>query len=125
MCPSTILLVDDNDSFLHLASQYLLLDPCLQIIGTAHNGLEALHQIEISQPDVLIIDLHMPVLSGLETIPRVKKQFPKIKIIALTILDAEYYQPAALSAGANEFVSKNALLSDLFPAIQRVMQKVE
>jgi len=62
----------------------------------------------------------MPGLSGLETIPRLRAMLPEVSIIALTLLDAKVYRQAALAAGADDFVPKANLSTDLLPAIRRV-----
>jgi DNA-binding NarL/FixJ family response regulator len=69
-----------------------------------------------------VIDLAMPSLSGLETIPRLRAVLPEVGIIALTVLDTNGYREAALAAGANDFVAKASLDTDLLLAIRRVAQ---
>jgi DNA-binding NarL/FixJ family response regulator len=121
MNPIRILLVDDNPMFLGITSEFLRMQVELNVVGTARNGHEALSLASELQPDVILLDLNMPGLSGLETISQLQKTNPKAKIIALTMMNQEAYQPAVLAAGANGFVSKGLMGSDLVPAIQRVV----
>jgi len=117
-----ILLVDDNPMFLGIAKDFLQLQVELSVVGSARSGQEALAQARELKPDVILLDLNMPGQSGLETIPQLKRLLPAAKIIALTMMNREAYAPAALAAGANGFVSKVNMGSDLLPAIWRVLQ---
>ena len=116
----SILLVDDHEAFVHVATEFLQRHDDLTVVGVARGGEEALAQAQNLRPLVVLIDLHMPGLSGLETIPRLRAMLPEAGIIALTLLDAKAYRRAALAAGADDFVLKANLSTDLLPAIRRV-----
>ncbi len=73
-------------------------------------------------PDIVLIDLAMPQVSGMEAILRLRAAWPKIGIIALTLLDTNGYRQAALTAGADGFVAKDNLNTKLLPAIRQVMK---
>ncbi|KAF0109019.1 MAG: putative two-component response regulator [Anaerolineaceae bacterium] len=118
-----ILLVDDNPMFLGITREFLQLQVELTVVGAAHNGREALVQAEKLKPDVILLDLNMPGLSGLETIPKLQKITPQAKIIALTMMNQEAYQPAALAAGADGFVAKGSMGAELVTTIQRVVKE--
>jgi DNA-binding NarL/FixJ family response regulator len=122
MKPISVLLVDDNPSFLRIATRFLQEHDDVAVVGAAGGGEEALALAQDLQPDIVLIDLAMPGLSGLETIPRLRAALPEAGIIALTVLDTISYWQAALSAGANDFVPKTRLNTDLLPAIRRVAQ---
>jgi DNA-binding NarL/FixJ family response regulator len=122
MNPISILLVDDNPSFLRIATRFLQEHDDVVVVGTAGGGEEALALAEDQQPDIVLIDLAMPGLSGLATIPLLRIVLPEVGIIALTVLDTNGYRQAALAAGANDFVPKANLDTDLLPAIRRVAQ---
>jgi DNA-binding NarL/FixJ family response regulator len=122
MNPISILLVDDNPSFLRIATRFLQEHDDVMVVGTAGGGEEALALAQDQQPDVVLIDLAMPGLSGLATIPLLRIVLPEVGIIALTVLDTNGYRQAALAAGANDFVPKANLDTDLLPAIRRVAQ---
>jgi DNA-binding NarL/FixJ family response regulator len=118
----SVLLVDDNPSFLRIATRFLQEHDDVAVVGAAGGGEEALALAQDLHPDVVLIDLAMPGLNGLETIPRLRAMLPAVGIIALTMLDTNSYWQAALAAGANDFVPKASLDTDLLPAIRRVAQ---
>ena len=122
MKPISILLVDDNPAFLRIATRFLQKHDDTVVIGTADGGEEALALAQDLQPDIVLVDLAMPGVSGLDTIPRLRAILPKVGIIALTVLDTNSYLQAAIEAGANDFVPKASLNTDLLPAIRRVAQ---
>lgn len=125
MAPTSVLLVDDNPTFLRVAAQFLR-EHCtgeVTVVGTATGGAAALAQVGNLHPQVIVVDLAMPGMSGLEAIPRLRELQPDACIVALTQMEPAEYREAALAAGADEFVTKATLSTDLLPAIQRVQQR--
>jgi DNA-binding NarL/FixJ family response regulator len=122
MKPISVLLVDDNPSFLRIATRFLEQHDDVVVVGAAGGGEEALALAQDLEPDIVLVDLAMPGLSGLETIPHLRAMLPEVGIIALTMLDTNSYRQAALEADANDFVPKASLDTDLLPAIRRVAQ---
>ena len=117
----SILLVDDSPSFLGILARFLgeqFADEVI-ILGTALGGEEALTKFQALRPDVVVLDLVMPGLSGLETIPRLCRLSREVGIVAMTLWGTDAYRQAAYAAGADAFVSKDALATDLLPAIRR------
>jgi DNA-binding NarL/FixJ family response regulator len=114
----SVLLVDDNPVFLSIATQFLQAHDDLMVIGAVTGGEEALLQAQDLRPDVVLVDLVMPDLPGLEIIPRLRTVLPEAGVIALTTYVDDAYRRAALDAGANEFVSKTDMGSELLPAIR-------
>jgi CheY-like chemotaxis protein len=84
-------------------------------VGTAGNGNEALEKVESLRPQVILIDLAMPGLDGLHTIPRLRSILPDVGIIVLTVFDTNGYRQAALATGGDDFVPKAVLNTDLLP----------
>lgn len=122
MHPVSVLLVDDNPAFLRIATRFLQ-EQCYDwvvVVGAAGGGEEGLIQAQEQRPDIVLVDLRMPGLSGLETIPLLRSMLPDVGIIALTLLESNGYREAALAAGADDFVSKFAVNTDLLPSIRRV-----
>ncbi|MFQ5858346.1 MAG: response regulator transcription factor [Anaerolineae bacterium] len=117
-----VLLVDDHEAFLHIATEFLRRHDELTVVGVARGGEEALILAQDLQPQVILVDLNMPGLGGLEIIPRLRSMLPEVGIIALTLLDPKAYRQAALAAGADDFVPKANLSTELLPAIRRVAQ---
>lgn len=119
-----VLLVDDHQPFLRVATDFLQRHQGLVVVGALHGGEEALAQAQDLQPQVILLDLTTPSLSGLDTIPRLRAMLPEVGIIALTLLDPNAYRQVALATGADDFVFKANLTTDLLPAIRRVAQTV-
>lgn len=116
----SVLLVDDNPTFLRVTTQFLEAHDDVVVVGTADRGEKALSQAKDLQPQVVLIDLAMPGLTGLQTIPRLRRMLPDMGIIALTVMNTNGFRQAALAAGADIFVPKAAMRTDLMPAIRRV-----
>lgn len=95
----------------------------LVVIGTASGGEASLDKAQSLRPQVVLMDLQMPGLSGLETRPRLRSAMPRVGVIALTLMDGKEYRKAALAAGADDFVSKDRVNIDLVSAIRRVVQQ--
>jgi two-component system response regulator NreC len=124
MIPITILLVDDNPTFLKVAVDFLMEHGRKEVgvIGQAGGGYEALSMAENLQPQVIVVDLAMPDLPGLSLIPRLRKMLPEAGIIVLSMLDTKRYREAAISVGADGFVSKADMFAHLIPAIRQAAQ---
>ncbi len=120
MDPISVLLVDDNPTFLRIVERFLQSQEGLRVVGTASNSQGALEQAQALAPQVVLLDLAMPGTNGLETIPQLRQALPDTRIIILTLLDVQGYRSAALSAGADGFVSKSALNLDLVPTIRNL-----
>jgi two-component system nitrate/nitrite response regulator NarL len=97
MKPISVLLVDDNPVFLRVATRFLQQHDDIVVVGAAGGGEEALALTHDLQPDIVVMDLAMPSLSGLATIPLLQVVLPGVGIIALTVLGANSYRQAALA----------------------------
>ncbi len=115
-----LLLVDDHELFLEGIISLLDGQPNLDIIGTAANGKLALEIIRENQPDVLITDLSMPVMGGIDLVKNVKAEFPEIKILVLTMHNDRPTISEIMMAEAEGYVLKNTDKSQLMKAINRV-----
>lgn len=89
--------------------------PAIEVVGEAANGLEAVQAVAEVHPDVILMDVLMPVLDGLEATRRIKAQWPGCRVIALTLHPA--YRQAALAAGADLFLVKGGPTEELLRAI--------
>ena len=121
MKPISVLLVDDNPTFLSIVARFLKANQEVNVVGAVESGEEALALVHRLKPNVVLTDLAMPKVSGVETILRLRAAWPKVGIIALTLFDTDGYRQAALTAGADGFVAKDALNVELIPTIERVM----
>lgn len=122
MIPISVMLVDDNPTFLRVAAQFLEAHEGVTVIGTADGGEQALTQAEALQPQIILIDLAMPDLPGLKAIPRLREMLPDVGIVALTVMNTKSFQAAALKAGANAFIPKAAMRTELLPIIRQIAQ---
>jgi DNA-binding NarL/FixJ family response regulator len=112
-------LADDHQAMLARVRREL--GERFEVIGTAGNGEEAIDAVSRLDPDVLVIDISMPVLSGLDAAVRLRSNHCRTKIVFLTIHDDSDFVAAALSAGASGYVTKNRVSTDLVPAIQEAL----
>ncbi len=115
-----LLIVDDHTIVREGLRSLLELAGDMEIAGEASNGREGLEQVEKIHPNVVLIDIAMPVMGGLEAIRRIRKRFPEIKILVLTQYDDKEHVFPAIQAGANGFISKAAASSELTAGIRAV-----
>ena len=112
-----LLIVDDHAMVREGVKMYLKFDPTLEVIGEASNGQEALELLTQLSPDVILMDLVMPVLDGISTITEVKKRYPDIEIIALTSVLEDEKVVGAVQAGATGYLLKDSKPQELIEAI--------
>jgi DNA-binding NarL/FixJ family response regulator len=117
MDPIRILLVDDHKLIRHGIQALLREDEDLIVVGEAENGKVALELINSTQPDVILMDIDMPVLSGIETTKIIYDKYPEIKVLALTMHDDPYNIVAFLRAGALGYSHKSINSFELKEAI--------
>jgi DNA-binding NarL/FixJ family response regulator len=113
----TILLVDDYPAMRELLREILERYSDVQVIGEAATGEEALLQNAILNPNVIVIDIQLPTMTGLEVTALIKRQSPSATIIGLTAGVSDSTETAMLDAGAATVLSKENLLETLYPAI--------
>ena len=116
------MLVDDSEAFLRAAVEFLEQHEGLSVVATAHSGREALDQALRLRPGVILLELEMPNLTGFEVLLQLRAMLPKAGIIILTLYDFQGYRQVALANGADEFIPKDKLVTDLVPAIKRIAQ---
>jgi two-component system, NarL family, response regulator NreC len=116
-----IVLADDHTILREGLRALLSADPNFDIVGEAEDGREAVRCVEKLGPDLLLMDLSMPRMSGMDAISEIKKRFPETKMIALTVHKTEEYLLATLQAGADGYVLKDATHDELVMAIHNVM----
>lgn len=116
-----VLIVDDNHRFLEFLEEYLCAHADINVIGSALSGHEALELANDSQPDLIIADLWMPDMGGLDLTRRIKARWPDVPTIILTLLDSPHHREAALEAGADAFIGKPNMDAELVPTIERLM----
>jgi DNA-binding NarL/FixJ family response regulator len=117
-----ILVVEDNEPFRKFIYSMLGKSAILQIIGEASDGLEAVHKAEELQPDLILLDIGLPSLNGIEAARRIRELAAKSKIIFLTQESSPDIVRTALSLGAMGYVAKPNAGSDLLMAVEAVVQ---
>jgi len=115
-----VLIVDDHTLVRDGIRALLALVADIEVVGEASNGKEALGKMKQLAPDVVLMDLAMPVMSGLDATRRIRREFPGTRVLALTQYDDSEYVIPVIEAGASGFVTKMAAFSELASAIQVV-----
>lgn len=113
-----VLIVDDHTLVRAGICSLLALVEGIEVVGEASDGKEALAKLKSLMPDVVLMDLAMPVMGGLEATRRLRKEYPSIKVLALTQYDDSEYVIPIIEAGASGFVTKMSAFSELAAAIE-------
>ena len=116
-----VLVVDDYEPFRRFVCSTLGTVPELQVVGEASDGLEAVHKAEELQPDLIVLDIGLPTLNGIEAARRIRKLSPESKILFMSQESSDDVVQEALSAGASGYVVKTNA-SDLFRVINAVLE---
>jgi len=119
MTPVRLLIVDDVPQVRKDLRTLLVLAGGIEVVGEAADGREAVELALRLRPDVVVMDLEMPVLSGYEATRQVKALYPGCRVVALTVHGGEAFRQQARQAGIDEFVVKGAALETLVNAISK------
>jgi two-component system nitrate/nitrite response regulator NarL len=120
--PIKLLIADDHEILASGMSSILSNKKELKILGTVSNGQEVLDYLAKNEVDVVIMDLNMPVLNGIEATEIIKKSFPKTKVLILSMFDREGYIQNALDVGVDGYVLKNVSEEEIVSAVKRIME---
>ncbi|MCC5625445.1 response regulator transcription factor [Nostoc sp. CHAB 5715] len=115
-----VLLVDDQGLIRQGLRALLELEPDLEIVGEAENGEQAINLVAKLQPDVVLLDIRMPIMDGVAATREIQKRFAKTKILVLTTFDDDEYVSAALQNGAMGYLLKDTPSEELAVAIRAV-----
>jgi DNA-binding NarL/FixJ family response regulator len=115
-----VLVVDDHPIVREGICALLAVVGDIEVVGEAANGSEAIDMTRELQPDVVLMDIAMPIMGGLEATRRICREFPRIKVLILTQYDDKEYVLPVIEAGATGFVSKAAASSELIAGIRSV-----
>lgn len=94
----------------------------MEVVGEAKDGLEAIHMVKHVVPDLLLLDLSMPRLGGVSVLKDVKKQFPEVKILVLSIHESDEYVLEVFEAGADGYCTKDSSRGELITAMNYVLE---
>lgn len=120
--PITVLIADDQTLLRNSLETMLALETDIKVVGSAENGKIAYEMAEKLRPNVLLLDIKMPVMDGIETLKRLKETMPQIKVIILTMFDEEQHIIDALANGADGFLLKEMSGDELINAIKKVVK---
>ncbi|MCM8854616.1 MAG: response regulator transcription factor [Candidatus Thiodiazotropha sp.] len=116
-----IIIAEDHNILRAGLKALLTSNPQFEVIGEADNGREAIRRVIDLKPDLVIMDLSMPGLNGMDAIREIKERMPDVKTLVLTVHNEEEYVLASLKAGANGYVLKDATQNELMTAAERVL----
>jgi len=114
-----IMIVEDNSHARQALRALLSLQDGIQITTEASNGLEAVNSIKDQVPDLILMDMQMPIMGGLEATKIIKQNWPRVKIVVLTIYSE--HQAEALSAGADAFLVKGCPTEMMMSSIHKLL----
>jgi DNA-binding NarL/FixJ family response regulator len=117
-----ILVVDDHPIVRHGLKTLLVAEPAWEVIGEAEDGIEAVEKARRLQPDLIILDVTMPRMNGLEACRRIRQSVPECEVLIVTQHDSPQMMREALDAGARGYVVKSNAARDLLAAVAAVSQ---
>ncbi len=115
-----VLIADDHAIVREGLKLLLDSDPDIEVVGEAEDGKIAIKKVKDLNPDMVIMDVSMPILNGMESTRLLKKEFPKINIIILSMYPDEEYIRSAIEVGANGYVLKKSASKEIFTAIHEI-----
>ena len=117
-----ILLVDDQPLFRRALATLIAEQPHLAIVGEAQNGLEAVELARTLKPDLVLMDVEMPVMNGVEATHRIRDELPAIKVVILTVSEADDHLFDAIRFGAHGYLLKDLRPEQLYDLVRAVMR---
>jgi DNA-binding NarL/FixJ family response regulator len=118
--PIRVLVADDDPSFRSSVCDLIERQPGLEVVATAADGLRAIELTDDVDPDAVVLDVHMPLLDGVSTAARLRRDHPSLCLIALTGDDEPALHEAVREAGADEVLLKNQLLDALVERLKNL-----
>jgi len=115
-----ILIVDDHAIVRQGLKQILMESGEVMLVGEAEHGADAVRQVRAGRWDVVVLDISLPDRSGIEVLKQVKKEFPKIRVLMLSMHEEGLYAIRALKAGASGYITKQSAPNELMAAVRQV-----
>jgi DNA-binding NarL/FixJ family response regulator len=116
-----ILIVDDHTLLRAGVRALLVQDPDFEVVGEAENGREAIRAVGQVAPHLVLMDLTMPQMNGMEAMTEIKRRYPEVRVLVMTLHRTEDYIHAALKAGADGYILKDATADEFRTAIHSVL----
>ena len=123
--PIKVLLADDDEAFVRSLRELIDSQPELSVVAAAHNGVDAIALAEANEVHAAVVDLHMPLLDGVTTVTRLRRDHPALCLIVLTGDSDPTLHAAALEAGADAVLEKHELAERLIERLGRLRQNGE
>ena len=117
-----IVIVDDHTLFRAALRRLLHEDPGIEVVGEAANGFLAISAVDLLAPHLVLMDLSMPEMNGVEATLAIKRCHPEVRVLVMTMHKSEDYVHACLEAGADGYILKEAAPEEFFEAIHSVLQ---
>jgi len=120
--PTRILLVDDQPLFRGAIASLLNGEPDLMVVGEAENGLEGVEKAATLKPDLVLMDVEMPLMNGVEATRRIREQQPATKVVVLTVSESDEHVFEAIRIGAHGYLLKDLRPEQLFDMVRSVLR---
>jgi DNA-binding NarL/FixJ family response regulator len=122
-----VLVADDSDTVQQTVSELMEMEPTIELIGRAGNGLETIEAVAALQPDLVIMEVHLPYLDGLQTSALIARHYPDVQIVLMSCDDSAKTREQGRLHGAHAFIPKTELiqgmhqaLCELFPSLPQI-----
>jgi DNA-binding NarL/FixJ family response regulator len=113
-----VIICDDQSIVRDGLEMLLKLEPDIQVLGTAEDGASAVQKVEKEQPDLVLMDLKMPVMNGIEATRQIRSRYPEVKVLVLTTYDDDAWIFDAIQAGASGYLLKDTPREELIKAVK-------
>lgn len=121
--PWSVVIVDDTEDLRFILRRLLSTNGKFHIAGEAENGRQAIEVARATQPDLLLLDLLMPVMDGWEALPRIREVSPRTRIVVVSGQDRTLMEPKALQMGAFAYIEKGVSTAEILRGLLRVMER--
>ena len=119
----SVLIVDDSEDLRDLLSMVIERHPeGWRVVATAAEGAQAIHEARSSQPDLVLLDIAMPVMDGMEALPHIREAVPHAVVVMLSGYPFSTAGQAALNAGAHGYLEKSDLVKGLIPRLEHIIE---
>jgi DNA-binding NarL/FixJ family response regulator len=118
-----MLVVDDSDIVRRLICQILQTQPDIEVVCEASDGEDAIRKVRVHRPDVVLMDITMPVMNGFDATRRIKHEFPLTLVLVVSQYDSAPFMREAIAAGASGYVVKDNASAELIPALRKTVSE--